>query len=571
MLKRLFNLPLVACAMFLAACEQGPLDEQRSHTEVELTFNFVYEDVLDTRAVSDGKSVDQLMYAFFTEDGKEIVLNKTIKNGITSLTGSEALTMKVTLTKGHKYKAVFWAQNSECKAYDVTSDMKVNIDYSGPNNDENRDAFFGVSNSFEVDGGAVTVTLKRPFAQLNAGTFTFDREYAKMIHGFDVTMSSVRIYDLPDEINLFDGSVSGSADAYFSPGKVPAESLFSDVDMNGENEEYAYLSMSYILAGEDVTTHSADFFFMDDDGKTVMFEGSGLNSVKLQRNICTDFVGQVLTDNGELNIRTYDNKGNTEDGSVYYRVSEDTVFENIIYDMSDHAAVQFGSENGQLVTYNNLLFTGEIWTIELGEYRNSSYVNYNNVLRNVEMRNLSVSAAIECHEWYFSPAVIAYGYTELYDCIMKGATTIRTPITDKHGVSHEVIPVDIGIRNESDAVISGGEYGTIFAWTHAVVNIRNAVIDMLYCGTCDSTKHSWMTIESGTKIRKIRCCEPRCPYGGKEYSTTMTIKKGAVVGELELVSTDVEFLIIEEGAQVGKIICEGVEYTYKELREAMGL
>ena len=94
---------------------------------------------------------------------------------------------------------------------------------------------------------------------------------------------------------------------------------------------------------------------------------------------------------------------------------------------------------------------------------------------------------------------------------------------------------------------------------------------MLYCGTCDSTKHSWMTIESGTKIRKIRCCEPRCPYGGKEYSTTMTIKKGAVVGELELVSTDVEFLIIEEGAQVGKIICEGVEYTYKELREAMGL
>ena len=51
----------------------------------------------------------------------------------------------------------------------------------------------------------------------------------------------------------------------------------------------------------------------------------------------------------------------------------------------------------------------------------------------------------------------------------------------------------------------------------------------------------------------------------------MTIKNGAYVGELELVSLDVEFLIIEDGAFVGKIVCEGVEYTYKELREAMGL
>ena len=48
-------------------------------------------------------------------------------------------------------------------------------------------------------------------------------------------------------------------------------------------------------------------------------------------------------------------------------------------------------------------------------------------------------------------------------------------------------------------------------------------------------------------------------------------KSGAIVGSIQLVSTDVEFLIIEEGAQVGKITCEGIEYTYEELRSAMGL
>ena len=51
----------------------------------------------------------------------------------------------------------------------------------------------------------------------------------------------------------------------------------------------------------------------------------------------------------------------------------------------------------------------------------------------------------------------------------------------------------------------------------------------------------------------------------------MTIKSGAVIGSLQLVSTDVEFLIIEDGASVGKITCEEVEYTYEELRAAMGL
>lgn len=154
---------------------------------------------------------------------------------------------------------------------------------------------------------------------------------------------------------------------------------------------------------------------------------------------------------------------------------------------------------------------------------------------------------------------------------MTGTTSINKSITDAHGVTHDIIPVDLGVRNESDAIINGGKYENVFAWTHAVVNIFDAEIETLYCGTCDSTVHSWMTIESGTKINKVICCEPRCPYGSKEYSTTMTIKAGATVGSLQLVSTDVEFLIIEEGANVGSITCDGVEYTYEELRSAMGL
>lgn len=539
--------------------------------ETEVTFSLYTEGVMDTRAVSDGKSVDKLVYAIIDDQGEIISRSEKLLPDV--FASSLKFKMTVSLSRGCTYKAVFWAQSRECDAYTIREDLVVEVDYSGISNDEKRDAFWGVSAPFTLSDPVSEVVLKRPFAQLNAGTHPFDMEYVNGFHGFDVTASCVRVHDVPDALNLLDGSVSGKVNTSFVPGPVPAEMLKADVDQNGEDEDYAYLSMSYILADVDPSTHTVEFFFLNQSNEAVMFEDSDCESVTLQRNMHTDFVGQVLSDNGELNRRTYVNEGNDpESGYVYYNVSEPTTISNTIYNLSDYGAgMQFASESGQLVTYENLLFTGDIWTIELGEYRSSSYVNYNNVLNNVEMRNLSVSACIECHEWYFSPAVIAYGNTELNNCVMKGTSSIRKTLTDKHGEVHEIIPVDIGIRNESDAVVNGGEYGAFFAWTHAVVDIYGAVIDTLYCGTCDSTKHSWMTIHGGTVIDRIICCEPRCPYGGKEYSTTMTIKSGAKIGSIQLVSTDVEFLIIEEGASVGTITCEGVEYSYEELRSAMGL
>lgn len=566
----LYILLSFACLLSAVAC----VEEAASHPEMvetEITFSLDTEGVPETRAVSDGKSVDVLIYAIVDDQGN--VISRSSKKIPGSYTSSMQINMTVSIARGCTYRAVFWAQSSQCDAYTMSEDLKIHVDYDGVANDEERDAFYGVSTPFTDRDANAEVVLRRPFAQLNAATHTFDMEYVKEFYGFDVTESCVRLRGVPNELDLLNGTVSGYVNTSFVPGKVPQQSLKADVDEDGNMEEYAYLSMSYILADETASNHTAEFYFMNDAAQAVMFEGLGYDTVELKRNTRTDYVGQVLSDNGTINPRTYVNEGNdVESGYVYYNVSEPTTFSNTIYNLSDYyAGLQFASESGQLVTYENLLFTGDIWTIELGEYRGGSYVKYNNVLNNVEMRNLSVSSCIECHEWYFSPAVIAYGKTELNNCVMKGTTTTRTTVTDKHGVVHEVIPVDLGVRNESDAVVNGGEYDTFFAWTHAVVDLYGVVIDTLYCGTCDSTKHSWMTIHSGTVIDRVICCEPRCPYGTKEYSTTMTIKSGAKIGSLQLVSTDVEFLIIEPGASVGKITCEGVEYTYEELRSAMGL
>lgn len=565
MKRTVFDILLtVVIAIVSVSCSERDNLSLNSAREVELLFALDTENGNMTRAISDGNSVDKLIYAVFAEDGTLVVRNAVIKD-VNSLLNGGTFSMTVSLADGQRYRAVFWAQNGECDAYALTEDMKLTVDYSGIGNDDRRDAFYGVSELFEVDGKVKSVILRRPFAQINAVAYPFDWEYVTDFHDFTVIKSCAVIRDVPNRMDLLTGELSGSVSASFKASAIPSERYYADVDGNGVDEEYVYLSMSYVLAGSEPTTHNADFFFIDKDNMAVMYEHESNRVVELKRNNRSDIIGQVITDNGELNRREF-----IQTGTVYQNITADTLISNTIYNMSGHDAIQFASVDGQLTTLDNVLITGDIWTIELGEYRGGKYVNYNNVLNNVTYKDLRTTSHIECHEWYFSPACIAYGNTTLNNCVMTGAKSINDSITDQHG-THKLISVDLGVRNESDAVINGGVYGTLFAWTHAIVNIYGAVVDTLYCGTCDSTDHSWMTIGKGTVIDRVICCEPRCPYGSKEYSTTMTIESGAKVGTLELVSTDVEFLIIEDGADVGSITCDGVEYTYEELRSAMGL
>lgn len=552
---------MAALAMGACVQEQTGLNDG---VETEVVFSLKADCSAETRAISDGTRIGKIIYIIVTEDGEFVCRGEKIL--ASQFRGSTEFSMSVTLAGGCSYRAVFWAQSDQCDAYTLGDDMVLTVNYNGLNNDEHRDAFYGVSTAFTLADAQAEAVLKRPFAQLNAGTFPFDWEYVQEFHNFNVTRSAVRIGQVPSVLNLWDGTVSTPVDAIFQPGVLPQEMLMADVDENGTDEEYVYVSMSYVLASDQETVHPVEIYFVDDSNMAVRFENSRLEAVGLKRNCHTDFVGQVVTDSGELNRREF----NVVD-EVYYNVTEDTVISDKIYHMTDHGGLNFASESGQKMTLNNIFITGDIWTIELGEYRGVSYVNYVNELNNVTCHNLNATALINCHEWFFSPAIIAYGHTTLNNCTMTGATTVHDTTTDQHGVVHKVIPVDIGVRNESDAVVNGGTYDTFFAWTHAVVDIHGADIGTLYCGTCDSTDHSWMTIHSGTTIDSIICCEPRCPYGRLEYSTTMTIKAGAKIGSIQLVSTDVEFLIIESGAQVGKITCEGVEYTYEELRSAMGL
>ena len=303
--NKFFYLITFIYAISLWSCSSEQMDD----LETAVTFTICLDEhKTQSRAISDGTSVDQLIYAVYTTDGTPVIPKVKVDNAGAICT-EEGLKLSVTVLNGYEYKLVCWAQNSACTAYTVSDDMKVSVDYDGYNNDESRDAFFGVSEPFTVNDKNIHVELKRPFAQLNAAAHPFEWKHVKDYHNFEITQSSATISGIPNVLNLLDGSVKGETDVYFKPAAIPTDPLFVDVDENGKDEEYVHVSMSYVLVSdsEQGTTHKVDFHFYDKEGNAVKFSKfheQMLEEVNLQRNMQTNIVGQVLSTKGDLVFAT---------------------------------------------------------------------------------------------------------------------------------------------------------------------------------------------------------------------------------------------------------------------------
>lgn len=309
--KKLFLGMFAAAGMLLAtSCSNDELDVVQSGNEAQVTFSLGLEGGIATRAISDGKSADVLMYAVFDKNGERInTIQKVSKTGVTFPT-----TENITLAKGQTYKVAFWAQDNDCKAYTVSDDMNVTVNYANDenkvNNDETRDAFFKTV-EFTVTGStSIDVELKRPFAQINVGVTKEDWD-AAVASGITIAQSSVVIKNAATSLNLLDGTVSGETEVSYSLANIPSDPaiLKVDTDGDGEKEEYNWLSMSYILPADattgyaETTLENIAFVFSPKNGNYSNIEfNQGLNSVPVQRNWRTNILGKILTGDIQFNI-----------------------------------------------------------------------------------------------------------------------------------------------------------------------------------------------------------------------------------------------------------------------------
>src|SRR5690554_3556176 len=341
--KKLFLGMFVAAGMLLAtSCSNDELDVVQSGNEAQVTFSLGLEGGIATRAISDGKSANVLMYAVFDKDGQRIsTIQKVEKSGVTFPT-----TENITLAKGQTYKVAFWAQDDDCEAYTVSDDMKVTVDYetnNTSNNDETRDAFFKTV-EFTVTGStSIDVELKRPFAQINVGVYQTDWD-AAVASGIEIEKSKVTIEKAATSINLLTGEVDGEQTVEYSFDTIPAqfttpETLDVDLNKDGTKENYVYLSMSYILANDATTGYAKatledlDFTFAPKNGNNINFS-EGLNAVPVQRNWRTNIIGKILSGDVTFNITIdpiYDGEYNNGEAQpvningVYYATIQDAV------------------------------------------------------------------------------------------------------------------------------------------------------------------------------------------------------------------------------------------------------
>ncbi|MCH5232985.1 MAG: hypothetical protein J1E78_05030 [Muribaculaceae bacterium] len=136
---------------------------------------------------SDGSHADKLIFAVYKKDntsGEYSLDNSFNKTGQTNSNNQNEIknvtfpfSIQLIPEAGAEYKVVFWAQNSECDAFDTSDLTSIEINYEKlPMNDERSDVFSAVA---EFNGSNLTtkeVILKRPLAQINVGTSGWDYE-----------------------------------------------------------------------------------------------------------------------------------------------------------------------------------------------------------------------------------------------------------------------------------------------------------------------------------------------------------------------------------------------------------
>ena len=173
-MKKIFWIAAAVAGVFTAAsCQKNPaLDVTDGDGVVTLTVKM--PEILETKAdmsISQAENADILYYEIWNSDWSQQLYPKDGELASADVVNKEA-TIEVSLITDQIYNFIFWAQDKDHDAYDVTDLQNIGIDYSviaADGNQDKYDAYYSVER-FDVKGSIKeTVTLYRPFAQLNFG------------------------------------------------------------------------------------------------------------------------------------------------------------------------------------------------------------------------------------------------------------------------------------------------------------------------------------------------------------------------------------------------------------------
>lgn len=299
MKTKLFKTLAVASAAILAlACAKEPVADNGQQAGVSFTIEVPGAPA--TRAYGEAEKATKLYYQVFDNAGNTI-------NGLgvqsTDLVGKTAK-VNFQLVKDQTYNFVFWAQTTETGYYtiDETEGLKkITADYTTHKdaNDENRDAFFATE-SFKVTGPVTkTVTLKRPFAQINIGTKDQLKAGDATAPAIDFTnaKSSVTVKGVP---TVFSPLATTPETMLTVPETVTFISAAIPTGQLKVNEtDYNYLAMNYVFAPAEGTVCDLSAEIVLTGREPIQLSSP---TTPIKRNWRTNILGSLLTSSVDFDV-----------------------------------------------------------------------------------------------------------------------------------------------------------------------------------------------------------------------------------------------------------------------------
>ena len=323
MKKILLFTAALAALLSAASCQKEEMGAVEAGNG-NVTFTIQTPEDAVTKAIGDGTNVDIVYYEIYKADEKGQPVDDVLVDDTVKMSNKEA-TLTLNLLEDQKYVALFWAQvhrkEGEQKYYNVENLLKVEALYPNTkSNLEERAAFYQKFVFSTENAVNETVTLVRPFAQINIGTTL---ESLDMDYEVDVTASSVTVANPARFFNVNNGvgHTATTAAVVFGEETNPQEALIVN------NDEYEYVAMNYILVDGARSTVNVDFSIVTDKGtvtKTVA-------DVPVAQNYRTNLLGNLLTKETKIEIvvdeRFADYEGKYEggkygeiDGQIYVKV-----------------------------------------------------------------------------------------------------------------------------------------------------------------------------------------------------------------------------------------------------------
>ena len=300
-MKKIILFASALAGLFLAgSCQRESLEPEA----VGVTYTINLPEVAQTKGNSGYAEYDLYYEVYKTVDAAELETADILFEKKVEMTGN-TVTLTLDLLNDQNYTILFWA-NKKGESYFNVADLRNVEMVQAASNNNDRDAFCGKDQLVNYDAATGrTVTLTRPFAQLNIATLV------STTAGYDMTpkKSYVKVTKVPTVFNVLTSEASGDAPVEFNWAAVPAGKKV--------NDKYDLVAMNYVLVPE---SNVYVYYEIETANGTVK---NSVDNVPLKPNYRTNIVGNLLTSNATYTIELKPGfEGESVGGTPFYDVPE---------------------------------------------------------------------------------------------------------------------------------------------------------------------------------------------------------------------------------------------------------